>query len=76
MQAALAHAERKPVPVVVRLPRAERAAVGGLSGIRLAAAAGALVPLSEVTEAARVSSEPFLYRKNGRPVTYVIGDVA
>ncbi len=77
-QAALAHPdrEREPVPVVVRLPRAERAAAGGLSGIRLASAAGTLVPLSEVTEAARVASEPFLYRKNGQPVTYVIGDVA
>jgi multidrug efflux pump subunit AcrB len=75
---ALAHTalEREPVPVVVRLPRAGRTSTDRLEAIRLAGTNGTLVPLSEVAHLERTTAEPWLYRKNGRPVTYVIGDVA
>ena len=36
----------------------------------------ATVPLSEVSWVERTGTSPLLYRKNGRPVTYVVGDVA
>jgi multidrug efflux pump subunit AcrB len=69
-------AEREPVPLTLRLPRAQRARAEALGSIRLASRNGATVPLSEVTHVAPAALEPYLYRKNGRPVTYVIGDVA
>ena len=75
---AIAHPpfEREPVPVAVTLPRADRTDLSRLGELRLAAASGATVPLSELTRLDRGSEAPFLYRKNGRAVTYVIGDVA
>jgi multidrug efflux pump subunit AcrB len=68
--------EREPVPVNVRLPRAERATLDSLAGLRLVSSSGATVPLSELVRREDTSEAPFLYRKNGRDVTYVIGDVA
>jgi multidrug efflux pump subunit AcrB len=44
--------------------------------LRLMTATGATVPLSEITEIERDPLAPYRYRKNGRPVIYVIGDVA
>jgi multidrug efflux pump subunit AcrB len=75
---AVAHpgAEREPVPVVLRLPLADRASLESLSSLKLLSPQGAAVPLSEATRLERTVSSSFLYRKNGRPVTYVIGDVA
>ncbi|HEU4402925.1 MAG TPA: efflux RND transporter permease subunit, partial [Candidatus Polarisedimenticolia bacterium] len=68
--------EREPVPILVRLPRAERTSLESLRDIRLLSASGTTVPVSEVTRLERTTTAPFLYRKNGRPVTYVVGDVA
>ena len=68
--------DREPVPVTVRLPRADRSRLEKLGGLRLLSASGASVPLSEVTRLETGTTAPFLYRKNGRPVTYVVGDVA
>ncbi len=68
--------DREPVPVTVRLPRADRSRLEKLGGLRLLSASGASVPLSEVTRLETGTTSPFLYRKNGRPVTYVVGDVA
>jgi len=69
-------AEREPVPLRVRLPLAARSDPARLGDLRLVGANGRAVPLAEVTRAERETLEPFRYRKNGRPVTYVIGDVA
>jgi len=75
---AVAHppAEREPVPVTLTLPRADRGSLERLGGLRLASASGAVVPLSELTHVDRTPEGPFLYRKNGRAVTYVVADVA
>jgi multidrug efflux pump subunit AcrB len=68
--------ERESVPLTVTLPRADRSRLAALADLRLISATGATVPLSEVVRVERSAAEPFLYRKNGRAVTYVIGDVA
>jgi multidrug efflux pump subunit AcrB len=68
--------EREPVPVILRLPRSVRTDLGSLAGLRLLSATGATVPLSEVTRLERTEASPYLYRKNGRGVTYVLGEVA
>ncbi len=78
LQPAVAHpeSERGPVPVVLSLPRSDRTNLDRLGELRLASASGAIVPLSELTHLDRTPEAPFLYRKNGRAVTYVVGDVA
>jgi multidrug efflux pump subunit AcrB len=78
LRPAVAHppAERTPVPVELTLPRGDRTDVEALGAIRLASASGSVVPLSEIARVDRTTESPFLYRKNGRAVTYVIGDVA
>ncbi len=75
---AVAHpgADREPVPVVLRLSRADRSSVATLADLRLLSGSGRTVPLSEIARMETTVTQPFLYRKNGRPVTYVVGDVA
>jgi multidrug efflux pump subunit AcrB len=68
--------ERESVPLTVTLPRADRSRLAALADLRLISATGTTVPLSEVVRVERSAAEPFLYRKNGRSLTYVIGDVA
>jgi multidrug efflux pump subunit AcrB len=74
----LAHipTEAEDVPIVVKLPRAQRSGVEALAGLRLRGAAGGLVPLSEIVRVDETVEPPFAYRKNLRPVVYVTGDVA
>jgi len=67
---------REPVPVVLRLDRAQRSGVGELLAVTVQGASGALVPLSELVRPATTERAPFIYHKNLRPVTYVVGDVA
>jgi multidrug efflux pump subunit AcrB len=68
--------EREPVPVRVTLPRAERTRRDALDDLRLISMHGTVVPLGEVVRVEQTAARPYLYRKNGRDVTYVIGDVA
>ncbi len=69
-------AEREPVPVVLRLPRVERTSLSDLANLKLMSSTGAVVPLQEISRLEQTTTSPYRYRKNGRPVTYVIGDVA
>jgi multidrug efflux pump subunit AcrB len=72
-------AEREDVPVVVELPPAARAQPEALLALQVRAdldPAGPLVPLSELVHLERGAGERNLYRKNLKPVTYVVGDVA
>jgi len=71
---------REPVPITLRLERAQRSGLeellavdvhGGIGG-----QGGRLVPLSELVKPVETERAPFVYHKNLRPVTYVLGDVA
>jgi multidrug efflux pump subunit AcrB len=77
-EAGLLHSpgSREDVPIVVRLSRAGRSGIGELGGIKLPAAGGGQVSLSEVTNTTQTVIEQSLYRKNMQPVVYVTGDVA
>ena len=73
--AGLLHAEdaREDVPIVLRLPRAER----GLDAIRAIRLIGTQpVAIGELTRAVRTDEETSLYHKNLQPVTYVTADIA
>jgi multidrug efflux pump subunit AcrB len=69
-------ASREPVPVVLRLERAQRATREGLLGIDVHSASGRLVPLRELVQTREETRRPFVYRKNLREVTYVIAEVS
>ncbi len=78
MQAGLLHQprEKEDVPIVIRLPLADRAGIKRLSALKIPSAEGGLVPLSDLISAHETQIERSIYHKNLMPVVYVIGDVA
>jgi multidrug efflux pump subunit AcrB len=77
-EAGLAHDpdSREPVPIVLRLERAQRAHVEELLQLSVHGRDGRMVPLSEVASVVDTTRERFRYHKNLQPVTYVYGEVA
>jgi len=67
---------REPVPLVLRLDRAQRSSVDGLLGVSVHGANGSMVPLRELVRVQPTGRERFIYHKNLQPVTYVIAEVA
>ncbi|MGE0885378.1 MAG: efflux RND transporter permease subunit [Blastocatellales bacterium] len=78
MQVGLAHqpTEKEDLPIVVRLPRAERSSVEDLKQIKVMGTRGSLVPLGELVKVEEQTNDKSIYHKNLMPVTYVTGDVA
>ena len=68
--------EVAPLPIVMRLPRAQRSAIDDLKEIYVQGAAGNLVQLGALGHWSRQTEDKTLYRKNLRPVMYVYGEVA
>jgi multidrug efflux pump subunit AcrB len=67
---------REPVPVVLRLDRAQRSSIEGLLALKVHGADGRMLPLSELVSVEPTTRERFIYHKNLQPVTYVIAEVA
>ena len=67
---------RDPVPIVLRLERAQRAHVDDLLQLTVHGRDGQMVPLSEITTVVDLERERSRYHKNLQPVTYVYGEVA
>ncbi|NHZ73879.1 MAG: AcrB/AcrD/AcrF family protein, partial [Nitrospirae bacterium] len=67
---------REPVPLVLRLDRAQRSSIEGLLGISVHGSEGRMVPLGELVRVRPTSRERFIYHKNLQPVTYVIAEMA
>ena len=65
---------REDVPIVLQLPRAERASLDTLKAIRLQGPAP--IAVGELTRAVESVEASSIYHKNLRPVTYITGDVA
>jgi multidrug efflux pump subunit AcrB len=68
--------EREDVPIILKLPLADRAGVKRLEGIKMRAGDGSLVPLSSLVRSERTDPDRSIYHKNLMPVVYVTGDVA
>ena len=64
---------REDVPIVLRLPRAQRATLDAFNAIRIGPAS---VAVGEITRPAMTKEDQSIYHKNLQPVTYVTGDVA
>jgi multidrug efflux pump subunit AcrB len=65
---------REDVPIVVRLPRAQRSSTEALKAIRLGGPTPAAI--GELTRVTQSTESRSIYHKNLRPVTYVTADVA
>ncbi|RMG49881.1 MAG: efflux RND transporter permease subunit, partial [Acidobacteria bacterium] len=68
--------EKEDVPIILRLPRAERSSVRDLMDIKVQGGDGHLVPLGELVRVEEVTEDKSIYHKNLMPVVYVTGDVA
>jgi multidrug efflux pump subunit AcrB len=68
--------EREDVPVILRLPLADRADIQRLQGIKMASAGGDLVPMGSLVQVRESTRDKSIYHKNLMPVVYVIGEVA
>jgi multidrug efflux pump subunit AcrB len=77
-QAGLLHdpLAREPVPLVLRLDRAQRSSLDGLLDVTVQGDQGRLVPLRELVHVTPTVREKFIYHKNLRPVTYVVAEMA
>jgi len=69
-------ASRYPVPVRLRLPAGDQAALGQLLTLRVRGREGRLLPLSEVVSVQRLPWESDIHHKDLLPVVYVTGDEA
>jgi multidrug efflux pump subunit AcrB len=67
---------KEDVPIVLRLPRAERSRVESLKQLRVMGRNGNLVPLGELVRVREETAERNIYHKNLMPVVYVTADVA
>ena len=69
-------AMKRPTPIRVELPAEQQDNVSTLLAMRVRAASGALVPLSELVAVERTTREQTIQHKDLLPVVYVTGDVA
>ncbi|KAA0253116.1 MAG: efflux RND transporter permease subunit [Acidobacteria bacterium] len=67
---------RTPVPIVLRLERAQRSSLDGLLATAVHGGQGQLVPLRELVTVVETGRERFIYHKNLMPVTYVLAEMA
>jgi multidrug efflux pump subunit AcrB len=76
--AGLAHQpqEKEDVPIMLRLPLADRSSIESLKRVKVAGNRGNLVPLGELVNVESHTAEQSIYHKNLMPVVYVTGDVA
>jgi multidrug efflux pump subunit AcrB len=64
---------REDVPILLRLPRADRGSLDRIEDLRIGPHA---VSIAELTRLSRTTEAQSIYHKNLQPVTYVTGDVA
>ena len=69
-------AAREPVPIVLRLDRAQRSGLEGLLATTVPSQTGRLVPIRELVTVVPGTRAPFVYHKNLQPVTYVLAEMA
>jgi multidrug efflux pump subunit AcrB len=68
--------EKEDVPIVLRLPQAERSSIDDLKQIKVMGQRGNLVSLGELVRVEEQTADQSIYHKNLMPVVYVTGDVA
>jgi len=74
--AAEAPTERNTLPIVLRLPEADRSSLEDLSRLYVSGSGGRVVPLAELGQWQRHVVDQTIYHKNLRPVQYVFAEMA
>jgi len=68
--------ERDPLVIELRMPKAQRSAVDGLTAVKVRGSEGSMVPLGELGEVRRSVEEQPIFRKDLRQVAMVMADTA
>ncbi|SHF97289.1 Multidrug efflux pump subunit AcrB [Fodinibius roseus] len=68
--------ELNDVPIMVRLPKADRSDIDKLRQLYMKSASGAMIPVSDLVTVSEETLESSIHRKNQRRVTYVLAEVA
>jgi len=66
----------EPTYIVIQLPFAVRSAIKNIWDLPIKAADGQTVPLGELGHFAMTPEDPIIYRKDLRPMEYVVGEMA
>lgn len=74
--AAEAPADRNVLPIVIRLPEAERSSIASLSRLYVRGGAGQMVSLAELGTWRTSTADRTIYHKNLRPLQYVFAEAA
>jgi multidrug efflux pump subunit AcrB len=69
-------ANRNAVPVRVQLSEGDRSGVERLGALRLTSVTGVSVPAGSLVDVVETERPQVIFRKNGRPVIYVMAEVA
>ncbi|MBC3765553.1 efflux RND transporter permease subunit [Neptunicella marina] len=67
---------KNPLPVRLTLPASSKSDLQALQNLKIRAASGELIALSEVTSLVKAEREQAIYHKDLLPVVYVTGDAA
>lgn len=68
--------ERQPLPVVLRLSRAQRSGAEELGFLAVRGSSGAILPLQELGSFHELPADPVIYHKDLRPLVYVTAEMA
>ncbi len=66
----------EPVGIVIQVPQAARSEVARLGDLPIQSDTGHRVPLSELGVFQRIAEDPIIFRKDLRPIEYVVGEMA
>ncbi len=66
----------EPVYVVIQVPQETRSDIARLGDLPIQTERGGTVPLSELGRFERIPEDAFIYRKDLRPMEYVVGEMA
>ncbi|MGD8207644.1 MAG: efflux RND transporter permease subunit, partial [Thiohalocapsa sp.] len=66
----------EPVRIVIQMPREARSEIARLGELPIQSEDGRIVPLAELGGFERIAEDPVIYRKDLRPIEYVVGEMA
>jgi multidrug efflux pump subunit AcrB len=66
----------EPVHIVIQIPRETRSEIVQLGDLPIQTGDGRTVPLAELGEFKPIAEDPIVFRKDLRPVEYVVGEMA
>ncbi len=69
------HSSLEPKLIVLQLPLEKRGEIERLSNLPIASSNGKMVPLTELGQFVKVEEQNIIYRKDLRPMEYVVGEM-